>query len=112
MATPSLNKKALRALAFLLVLGAALLSPWFNTHAPASSDPPALERPAKNEEFTGPVVGVMDGDTIEVLRDHKRARIRLYGVDCPEKRQDFGDKAKRFTSDLVFGKTVRVLVKD
>jgi endonuclease YncB( thermonuclease family) len=34
----------------------------------------------------------------------------LYGVDCPEKKQDFGQRAKQFTSERVFGKTVDVRV--
>jgi len=33
---------------------------------------------------------------------------RLFGVDCPEKRQAFGKRAKQFTSSLVFGKVVNV----
>jgi micrococcal nuclease len=58
--------------------------------------------------FQGKVVGVSDGDTITVMHDGKGEKIRLYGVDCPEKAQDFGQKAKRFSSDMVFGKTVDV----
>jgi len=36
----------------------------------------------------------------------------LYGVDCPESHQDFGSKAKDFTSSMVFGKEVSVKVMD
>jgi micrococcal nuclease len=67
---------------------------------------------AHAEEFTGKVVGVSDGDTIKVLRAGKQVRVRLSGIDCPEKRQAFGKRAKRFTSDLVFAKTVTVKVMD
>lgn len=38
-------------------------------------------------DFTGRVVGVINGDTIEVLNDHHTERIRLRGIDCPEKEQ-------------------------
>ncbi len=38
-------------------------------------------------DFTGRVVGVSDGDTITVLHNGKGERIRLHGIDCPEKRQ-------------------------
>jgi endonuclease YncB( thermonuclease family) len=55
--------------------------------------------------WSGKVVGVADGDSITVLRDKQPQKIRLYGIDCPEKRQPFGKKAKQFTSDMVFGKT-------
>ncbi len=58
------------------------------------------------------VVGVSDGDTITVLRKGKGERIRLHGIDCPEKRQAFGNRAKQFTSKLVFGTTVTVQVVD
>lgn len=54
------------------------------------------------------VVGVTDGDTIKVLHNHKQEKIRLYGVDTPEKKQAYGKAAKKFTSSLVSGKTVDV----
>jgi endonuclease YncB( thermonuclease family) len=38
-------------------------------------------------DFTGPVVSVLDGDTIEVLHNTRAERIRLNGIDCPEKGQ-------------------------
>jgi micrococcal nuclease len=58
--------------------------------------------------FEGEVIGVTDGDTISVLYQGKPVKIRLYGVDSPEKRQPYGTKAKQFTSDQVFGKWVDV----
>ena len=58
--------------------------------------------------FTGKVVGVIDGDTIDVLHNGQSERIRLNGIDCPEKGQAFGKKAKQFTSEMVFGKDVTV----
>jgi endonuclease YncB( thermonuclease family) len=58
--------------------------------------------------WSGKVIGVADGDTITVLRDKQPQKIRLYGIDCPEKRQPFGKKAKQFTSELVFGKVVEI----
>ncbi len=66
--------------------------------------------PAAVQEFTGKVVGVSDGDTITVLHNGKGERIRLHGIDSPEKRQAFGNRAKQFTSNLVFAKTVAVQV--
>jgi hypothetical protein len=56
--------------------------------------------------FTGPVVSVLDGDTIEVLHNNHAERIRLNGIDCPEKGQAFGERAKQAASALVFGKEV------
>jgi micrococcal nuclease len=57
-------------------------------------------------DFTGPVVSVLDGDTIEVLHNDHAERIRLSGIDCPEKGQAFGNRAKQAASALVFGKDV------
>ena len=64
--------------------------------------------PTLASDFTGPVVAVLDGDTIEVLHHQRHERIRLSGIDCPEKGQAYGQKAKHAASDLVFGKDVTV----
>ncbi len=58
--------------------------------------------------FAGRVVGVTDGDTIKVMHNGKAEKIRLYGIDCPEKGQAYGMKAKQFTSGMVFGQDVTV----
>jgi len=58
--------------------------------------------------WPGRVCGVADGDTISVLHEGRAVKIRLYGIDCPEKRQAFGQKAKIFTSQMAFGKVVEV----
>jgi micrococcal nuclease len=57
-------------------------------------------------DFTGPVVSVLDGDTIEVLHNTHPERVRLSGIDCPEKGQAFGTRAKQATSAFVFGRDV------
>ena len=65
------------------------------------------------EILTGKVVAVADGDTITILNSNfQQVKIRLHGIDCPEKSQDFGQKAKQFTSDLCYGKTVEVQALD
>lgn len=61
------------------------------------------------ETITGQVVGVADGDTITVLdADKVQHKIRLAGIDAPEKKQAFGNRSKESLSDLVFDKTVNV----
>jgi endonuclease YncB( thermonuclease family) len=62
--------------------------------------------PLVSADFTGPVVSVLDGDTIEVLHNGIAERIRLSGIDCPEKGQAYGNNAKHAASKLVFGKEV------
>lgn len=65
-----------------------------------------------NSNFSGKCVGVSDGDTISVMHNGYEEKIRLFGVDSPELDQAFGKAAKRFTSEMVFGKTVNVDVRD
>jgi endonuclease YncB( thermonuclease family) len=64
---------------------------------------------ASAETLIGKVVSVTDGDTVTV-RDEQRQqhKVRLAGIDAPEKRQAFGNRSKQSLSDAVFGKTVAV----
>lgn len=63
--------------------------------------------------FTGRVVGVSDGDTITVLASgNRQVKVRLDGIDAPESRQDYGQRAKQVASDLMFGKQVQVTTKE
>ena len=60
-------------------------------------------------EFTGRVVGVTDGDTITVLdAANQQHKVRLSGIDTPEKGQPFGQVAKQSLSDQVFDRQVIV----
>ena len=61
------------------------------------------------ETLTGHVVRVTDGDTIVVLDAGKvQHKIRLQGIDAPERHQAYGTKSKEHLSDLVAGKNVEV----
>lgn len=60
--------------------------------------------------FTGKVIGVKDGDTVVLLIDGKPQTIRLAHIDCPEKNQPFGYKAKQFVSDFCFGKEIQAVI--
>jgi endonuclease YncB( thermonuclease family) len=73
---------------------------------------PQQEQTQTATETAYQVIAIKDGDTIEILKDGKPLRIRLYGIDCPEKNQDFGTRARQYTSDLVFGKKVRLEAKN
>ncbi|OHE72751.1 MAG: hypothetical protein A2007_03010 [Verrucomicrobia bacterium GWC2_42_7] len=61
--------------------------------------------------FTGKVVKVTDGDTIQVMRDGKAEKIRLAGIDCPEKNQAFGQAATKYTLSLAAQEIVTVQVE-
>jgi endonuclease YncB( thermonuclease family) len=71
---------------------------------------PAAPQTQPAEQFSGNVVGVADGDTISVMHNGKAVKVRLQGIDCPEKRQAYGARAKQFTSQRVFGQVVTVIV--
>lgn len=59
--------------------------------------------------LVGQVVGVTDGDTVTVLDEQRQQhKVRLAGIDAPEKKQPFGQRSKESLSDAVFGKTVSV----
>lgn len=61
------------------------------------------------ETIEGHVIGISDGDTITVLdQDHNQIKVRLGGIDAPEKKQAFGDRSKQHLSSLVFDKDVLV----
>lgn len=61
------------------------------------------------ETIEGRVVSVADGDTITILSaDFIQHKIRLAGIDAPEKNQAFGQRSKQSLSNLVFGKVVQV----
>lgn len=67
-----------------------------------------LFTPATCFSWPAKVVSVNDGDTITVLRDGRQVKIRLYGIDSPEKGQDFGQKARELTAALVAGRSVDI----
>lgn len=62
--------------------------------------------------FSGEVVGVLDGDTIDVLYNGKTERIRLNGIDAPEQGQDYGQRAKQLALELAQGQRVNVETKE
>ena len=65
-----------------------------------------------SQDITGKVVGVIDGDTIEVLdQNNIPHKVRLAEIDAPEKNQPFGNQAKIALSNKVFNQEVVVKSK-
>ena len=63
--------------------------------------------------LTAKVIGIKDGDTVVVLDSlNHQTTLRLAEVDCPEKSQPFGTKAKQFTSNQIYLKTIKYVVTD
>src|SRR6478736_5467353 len=64
-----------------------------------------------NEEISGKVVSVIDGNTLQVIDDAKETyKILLHGIDCPELEQEYGAKAKKLLEKLVLEKEVQVKI--
>ena len=59
--------------------------------------------------LSGRVVGISDGDTVTLLdRTNTQVKIRLSGIDAPERAQPFGAASKKSLSDMVYNKTVSI----
>jgi len=64
------------------------------------------------DKLTGKVVSVTDGDTIKILTKNKTLyKIRLNGIDAPERSQAFGKKSKANLSKLVSGRIADIQYK-
>jgi micrococcal nuclease len=64
---------------------------------------------SRGEIIAGRVVGITDGDTVKVLTpspENREIKVRLAGIDAPERGQPFGKASKQALSDLVFGQNV------
>ncbi|MDR0621272.1 MAG: thermonuclease family protein, partial [Deltaproteobacteria bacterium] len=71
------------------------------------------DRLAAQEIYQGSVERVVDGDTVQLLTDdYERVRVRLYGIDAPEKDQEGGDQSLAALKVLIEGRRVRVDVLD
>jgi micrococcal nuclease len=67
-----------------------------------------LASAAEPVERQGRVISIIDGDTIQVLSDRTPIRVRLYGIDAPERSQAYGRRARAFLSSAAFNQTVRL----
>ena len=64
---------------------------------------------AQAAQLSGTVVRISDGDTVTILDNSKRMhKIRLTGIDAPEKSQPFGDASRKSLAEMIFQKSVEV----
>ncbi|HCW08090.1 MAG TPA: hypothetical protein DGG95_12080 [Cytophagales bacterium] len=64
------------------------------------------------QEISGKVVSVIDGNTIELVADDSETyKITLYGIDAPELGQEFGDNAQKFLQKMILDKKVNVKIQ-
>lgn len=98
MAFFNVSLRVSSAVAALLALG-----PWSLVF---TAGPQALGAEPKE---TWRVVGVSDGDSLTCLTpEKKQVKVRLHGIDAPERGQPYGNRSRQALSDLVFGKDVEV----
>ena len=65
-----------------------------------------------NYDYYVQVVSITDGDTfIGLTKDNKEIRFRIYGIDAPERKQAFGNRAKQYLSGLIYEKKVGIIVQ-
>lgn len=117
-------KKLLRPLGWLLFIVAASMEAGCRRAAdPAPSpsnrveaDAPRRQRtpraPKETREVRAQVFSVSDGDTVTVrdVDGGAQFRVRLRGIDAPERAQAFGQRSKQLLSDLVFNRQVRLVI--
>ncbi len=81
------------------------------------NDENEIETNKSNEKIKYKVIKVSDGDTISVKKlknnvlDGDLIKVRLYGVDAPEKDQDFGYESKKALMNYVSNKTIEIDIK-
>ncbi len=62
------------------------------------------------KQFSGRIVKIVDGDTFDILtQENKVLRIRMNGIDAPEKSQPFGQKSKDYLGRLCFKQTIKII---
>lgn len=68
----------------------------------------ALASSATFADFTGRVVKIVDGDTLSVLVNKNQIRVRLYGIDAPDRRQAFYVRSRQSLAQLCADKQAHV----
>lgn len=73
---------------------------------------PLLAVTPPSDTLKGKAVRIIDGDTFDLLVDKTTYRIRLAGIDAPEKSQDYGTASKQLLGALCAGELLTVVVTD
>lgn len=60
------------------------------------------------EVFNASVIAVMDGDSVLVLRDNKKIKVRLANIDAPEMAQPYGKESRLALVKLILKKQVHI----
>jgi len=84
---------------FVLLLLLCLYTSLINPRATALQSP------------TGRVIKIVDGDTYDILINGKQLRIRMDGIDAPERGQPYSKISKEYLGRLCDGETIRLEIK-
>ncbi len=60
------------------------------------------------EKINGKVTWISDGDTLTLTSNNTKYRVRFYGIDAPETKQDFGNISKEFLIDLLLHQQILI----
>ncbi|EAJ6685128.1 thermonuclease family protein, partial [Campylobacter coli] len=66
----------------------------------------------QNPSFKAQVIRVIDGDTIEISTNNKTSKIRFFGIDAPELKQNFGKQSKAALEKILKDKEVYIFSKN
>jgi endonuclease YncB( thermonuclease family) len=84
-------------------------SPTPSQEAGKPRDREPLRNTSETKILRGLVIGITDGDTVEVLDEQKQSyKIRLKSIDAPERLQTFGNVSRQHLAELLAGKPVLV----
>ena len=98
----------------LLLIFTLLSSCWYNSGTNSAQQKEINTSICDNDfyDYCVKVVSISDGDTFKGLtKDNEVIKFRIFGIDAPEKYQDFGNRSRKHLSDLIFGKTVGIIIQ-
>jgi|GEM_PF-1111187 len=65
----------------------------------------------KGDVVSGKVISVYDGDTLTAIVKNEKVKVRLYGIDAPEKKQRYGEEATKFARKICLDKKATIEIK-
>ncbi|SUO95272.1 thermonuclease family protein [Suttonella ornithocola] len=68
-----------------------------------------LSNLASAYQITGKVIRIIDGDTVTLLSNNEQYKIRLNGIDAPERKQPFGGKSTQMLAKLIKSKQIKAV---
>lgn len=73
---------------------------------------PVIKHKSDTFEQIALLSSISDGDTFKIYKNGKRKAVRIRGIDCPEKQQNFGQRAKMELAKLLSNKKIKLIIKE